>query len=113
MKMGDIYWLAGILEGEGCFGIHNGGIFIKLLMTDQDTVTKVAILLKGNMPQSSVQGSNIPTSVGRPVSSSDHILGNINAKIVIVEYSDLECPFCKVLMINVCEEILTQDSSIV
>jgi len=32
----------------------------------------------------------------KPVSESDHILGNIAAKIIIVEYSDLECPFCKV-----------------
>src|SRR3989338_1116464 len=32
----------------------------------------------------------------RPVSADEHILGDINAKIVIVEYSDLECPFCKV-----------------
>lgn len=31
----------------------------------------------------------------RPVSQNDHILGNPNADIVIVEYSDLECPFCK------------------
>lgn len=31
----------------------------------------------------------------RPVTSDDHIVGNINAKIVIVEYSDLDCPFCK------------------
>lgn len=31
-----------------------------------------------------------------PVSSADHILGNSNAEIVVVEYSDLECPFCKV-----------------
>lgn len=30
-----------------------------------------------------------------PVSSSDRILGNPNAKVVIVEYSDTECPFCK------------------
>lgn len=30
-----------------------------------------------------------------PVTASDHIRGNLNAKIVIVEYSDLECPFCK------------------
>ena len=36
-----------------------------------------------------------PTQV-RPVSPDEHILGNINAKIIIVEYSDLECPFCKV-----------------
>lgn len=31
----------------------------------------------------------------RPVTSEDHILGNPNAEIIIVEYSDTECPFCK------------------
>lgn len=31
----------------------------------------------------------------RPVNESDHIRGNIDAPIVIIEYSDLECPFCK------------------
>ncbi|MBI2035815.1 MAG: thioredoxin domain-containing protein [Candidatus Liptonbacteria bacterium] len=29
-----------------------------------------------------------------PVTSADHILGNINAQIKIVEFSDLQCPFC-------------------
>jgi len=38
-------------------------------------------------------GTNLP---GVPeVTSEDHILGNPNARIVIVEYSDFECPFCK------------------
>lgn len=32
----------------------------------------------------------------RPVSDADHILGNPNAKIKIVEYSDPACPYCKV-----------------
>ena len=32
----------------------------------------------------------------RPVSADDHILGNPNAALIIVEYSDLECPFCKI-----------------
>lgn len=31
----------------------------------------------------------------RPVDAKDHIRGNPNAPIVIVEYSDYECPFCK------------------
>lgn len=31
----------------------------------------------------------------RPISAEDHILGNPNADVVIVEYSDTECPFCK------------------
>lgn len=30
------------------------------------------------------------------VSNKDHIRGNTNAEVTIVEYSDLECPFCKV-----------------
>jgi protein-disulfide isomerase len=30
-----------------------------------------------------------------PVSTSDHIRGNPNAPVKIVEYSDTECPFCK------------------
>lgn len=31
----------------------------------------------------------------RPVTSEDHIKGDINAPIKIVEYSDFECPFCQ------------------
>lgn len=31
----------------------------------------------------------------KPVAGDDHIRGNPNADVVIVEYSDFECPFCK------------------
>ncbi len=31
----------------------------------------------------------------RPVSPNEHILGNPNAQILLVEYSDTECPYCK------------------
>jgi protein-disulfide isomerase len=31
----------------------------------------------------------------KPVSNDDHIRGNPNAQVKIVEYSDTECPFCK------------------
>ncbi len=42
-----------------------------------------------------------PVSTGntqdmRPISNEDHILGNPTADVVIVEYSDTECPYCKV-----------------
>lgn len=30
-----------------------------------------------------------------PITSADHILGNPDAEVKIVEYSDAECPFCK------------------
>ena len=47
----------------------------------------------------SAQGVNdqAPSKITvRPVDAkNDHIRGDKNAKITIVEYSDLECPFCK------------------
>lgn len=31
----------------------------------------------------------------RPVTAGDHILGSADASVYVVEFSDLECPFCK------------------
>lgn len=31
----------------------------------------------------------------KPIQPTDHVLGDPQADIVIVEYSDIECPFCK------------------
>jgi protein-disulfide isomerase len=31
----------------------------------------------------------------RPIDDTDHVRGNPNAPIVLVEYSDYDCPFCK------------------
>ncbi len=31
----------------------------------------------------------------QPISPTDHVRGNRNAQVFIVEYSDTECPFCK------------------
>jgi len=49
-----------------------------------------------NLPAAQVAATT-DQAVGtmRPVTSDDHILGNPNAQVVIVEYSDPECPFCK------------------
>ena len=47
-----------------------------------------------NSPQIS---SDAPTGDGqpRPVTEADYIRGNPNAPILMVEYSDYDCPFCK------------------
>jgi protein-disulfide isomerase len=47
----------------------------------------------------SVKVANTPPQqkegVLAPVTAKDHIIGNPNAKIVLVEFSDTSCPYCK------------------
>lgn len=41
------------------------------------------------------QVAQAPSGKIKDVTDKDHIRGNKNAKLSLVEYSDLECPFCK------------------
>jgi protein-disulfide isomerase len=50
--------------------------------------------VKGATNTANVAGGDV-TGAMKPVTADDHILGNPNADLVIVEYSDTECPFCK------------------
>lgn len=63
-----------------------------------------AIIYTGNNRTAGnpIQNANNPTTQQEtadievaPVTEKDHIRGNPNAPIMIVEYSDFECPFCK------------------
>ena len=64
----DIAWLAGLLEGEGCFkmqssGGYKGSICISLQMTDKDVVQRVTALLDGTLwgPHGPYGHSKLPT----------------------------------------------------
>lgn len=47
-----------------------------------------------NQPQTSVSRPDSIENI-RPITEDDFIRGNPNANLAIIEYSDLECPFCK------------------
>lgn len=70
------------------------------LVLDGEVVT----IINGAQPQEAVQSHIDEAFEGKvqkldidfkPVGENEHILGNQNARIKIVEYSDTECPFCK------------------
>ena len=45
--------------------------------------------------QKQQQVSKNLSDVIRPIDANDHILGSVKARVLVVEYSDTECPFCK------------------
>ncbi len=67
-----------------------------------------AILLSGALIASAVVFSNnraVPPGTDTPSSvvnvpaptAEDHIVGSLSAKVVLIEYSDFQCPFCSVV----------------
>lgn len=49
----------------------------------------------GKKNQEALSGSANENQI-KSVDASDHVFGNADAKLKLVEYSDLECPFCKI-----------------
>lgn len=45
----DIHWLAGLLEGEGCFRFHGSSPQISCLMTDRDVIERAQTMLGGSI----------------------------------------------------------------
>lgn len=63
------------------------------------TIVVAGVLIAGAVFLAGKGGGPTPNPDGqptvRPVDASDHIVGNPNAPVKIVEYADLECPYCK------------------
>ncbi|MDO8523904.1 MAG: thioredoxin domain-containing protein [bacterium] len=77
-------------------------------MQNQTLMIPIAIVIAGaivggaiffvakNSPANPTSPSTTTTTTNIPgVTTADHILGDPNAPIKIVEYTDFECPFCK------------------
>jgi len=70
-----------------------------------------AILLKGQQQGTVSNGSEISLSTIniKAINTNDHIMGDPNAELIVVEYSDSECPYCKVFH-NTMTQVVAQSS---
>ena len=73
------------------------GALTTKLAASQNSTGSPQTAAQPNSPQSALNAPAQPAPAGKikPVTDKDHIRGNKNAKVTIVEYSDLECPFCQ------------------
>lgn len=92
------------------------------------SILAAALLVSGALVWSGVQSrtannqANLAAQAGgtqgspnnmAPISSSDHILGNVDAPVKIVEYSDLECPYCKEFQATLHQVVQTYGDKVV
>lgn len=70
-------------------------VFIPISIVVSGLIIAGAIFLTTKEQKPAGQVADIAELKIAPIDTTDHILGNPNAEIVIVEYSDLECPYCK------------------
>ena len=88
-------FILGLATGFGCF-IMLYMFFNGVDLSAMGANKKAATNSNTNSAAAAVADSGEPTEVDLvPVSDADWVEGDRNAKVTIVEYSDLECPFCQ------------------
>ncbi len=72
------------------FGLIAAAIFFSGQPISNPTVAMPGADTTNSAPVDPASPENI-----NPITEDDHIRGNPNAQIILVEYSDYDCPFCK------------------
>lgn len=70
--------------------------FFVLLYTVLKDDKQIAVVPANPNPAAAVAGDTAPKNINiQPIGDKDWVQGKPDAKISIIEFSDLECPFCK------------------
>lgn len=91
-----VMFFMGLFLGIAVASTMGLGLVVGGVLKGGAVAAPVAVAPTPNLP--SGDGQDIPPQPSQPVKAvgaGDHIRGNKNAKVTMIEYSDFECPFCK------------------
>lgn len=73
----------------------NNVLYTSLAIIVAGALIAGAIYFTKTSPSNPIKNTPVTTQSPRAISASDHILGNPDAEVIVIEYGDTECPPCK------------------